>query len=77
VYETARSTVNISVAQDRRCWAQGATDAFHGRPAREHVTDPLAYAAGRVEGAAWREQGRNLTDELRRARLPYPVTARS
>jgi hypothetical protein len=41
---------------------------------RQDVVDQLAYAAGRVEGAAWRERGRNLADELRRARLPYPVS---
>jgi hypothetical protein len=65
---------SAAVTQDRRCWAQGATDAFHGRLPRQDVVDQLAYAAGRVEGAAWRERGRNLADELRRARLPYPVS---
>lgn len=64
----------IAVTQDRRSWSQGARDAFHGRPQREGVADPLAYAAGRVEGAAWREQGRDLAGELRRAGMPSPVS---
>ncbi len=63
----------ITVSQDRRCWALGAADAFRGLPARQEIADPLAYAAGRVEGEAWRNQGRDLADELRRARLPYLV----
>jgi len=62
-----------AVEQDRLSWAQGARDAFHGKPPRERVTDPLAYAAGRVEGEAWRSQGRDLRVELCRNRLPYPV----
>ena len=60
---------------DRRCWMLGAVDAYNGNPQREAgVSDTLAYASGRIEGQAWKEQGLNLADQLRKNRLPYPVT---
>lgn len=61
------------IAQERRSWMQGATDAFHGRAAREDAGDPLAYASGRIEGEAWRKEGRDLAEMLRKNRLPYEV----
>lgn len=61
------------ITQERRSWMQGATDAFNGRTAREGAADPLAYASGRIEGEAWREQGRDLAEMLRKNRLPYAV----
>jgi hypothetical protein len=66
-----------TVTQDRLSWSQGARDAFHGLPPRDGVTDPLGYAAGRVEGQAWRGQGRDLQAEMRRARLPYSAGDRT
>lgn len=63
--------IEANVSQDRRCWMLGAVDAFNGNPPRDGLADPLAYAAGRVEGAAWREQGRNLQDMLKHHRLPH------
>lgn len=51
---------------------QGAMDAFNGRAARKTVADPLAYSSGRIEGEAWRAQGLDLGDMLRKNRLPFP-----
>lgn len=61
------------LTQERRSWRQGAVDAFKGEPPRADVVDPLAYASGRVEGQAWREQGRDLDKMLRLNRLPTLV----
>lgn len=62
-----------AVTLQRRSWMLGAVDAFNGRPAQVGVEDALAYASGRVEGEAWREQGLDLADMLRKNRLPYPA----
>lgn len=59
-----------ALSQDRRCWMLGAVDAFNGNPQRQGVADELAYASGRVEGAAWREQGLDLHEMLKKNRLP-------
>ena len=63
----------IVIEQDRRSWMLGAVDAFNGNPQRQDVGDALAYASGRVEGQAWREQGLSLPEMLRKNRLPYIV----
>ena len=57
---------NNIVTQDSQSWAQGASDGFQNREKRDPVADPLAYASGRIEGEAWREQGRDLAAELKR-----------
>lgn len=49
----------------------GAVDAFNGNPPRQDPADPLAYASGRIEGAAWREQGLVLNEMLKQNRLPH------
>lgn len=61
------------VSLERRSWRQGAIDAFNGTPPRDDVADPLAYASGRVEGEAWREQGHDLDAMLRKNRLPHVI----
>jgi len=61
------------VTLERRSWMLGAVDAFNGNPHRAGVADTLAYASGRVEGQAWREQGLDLAEMLRKNRLPYPA----
>lgn len=63
-----------TIPQDRRSWMLGAVDAFNGNPERANVPDPLAYASGRVEGKAWRDQGADLSEMLKRNRLPHLVT---
>lgn len=70
-----KSTPNAlrTVSLQRRSWLLGAVDAFNGRQAQTAVEDPLAYASGRVEGQAWREQGLDLADMLKENRLPYPA----
>ena len=65
------------LTQQRRSWRQGAVDAFNGLPPRDGQSDPLAYASGRVEGEAWREQGRDLDAMLRANRLPVAVSGRA
>lgn len=60
-------------SMDTHSWALGAMDAFHGRPRRDAVNDPLAYASGRVEGEAWRMLNLDLGKQLRRNKLPYPI----
>lgn len=66
-------TDDVHITQEGRSWLQGALDGFHGKPAAPSPTDPLAYASGRIEGIAWREQGLDLAEQLRRNRLPYPA----
>jgi hypothetical protein len=61
------------LTMQRRSWMLGAVDAFHERAARAEIDDALAYASGRVEGQAWREQGLDLADMLTKNRLPSPV----
>jgi hypothetical protein len=61
------------LTQDAHSWALGAMDSFHGRPIREGVNDPLAYASGRVEGEAWRLLSLDLGEQLKKNKLPYLV----
>jgi hypothetical protein len=58
---------------DPHSWALGAMDSCHGRPRRDAVNDPLAYASGRVEGEAWRLLGLDLGEQLRINKMPFPV----
>ena len=60
-----------ATTQERRSWMLGAVDAFNGNPPRQDPADPLAYASGRIEGAAWREQGLVLNEMLKQNRLPH------
>lgn len=65
VCRAARPGRPAAVELDALSWLRGAVDGYERRPGRG---GGLSYASGRVEGQAWRRQGRSLSRELSRQR---------
>lgn len=72
VRKLAKELQPRAVTIDGDMWRRGAIEAYHGKPSAADLGMNLSYASGRVEGAAWREQGLGLNAQLAKNRMaPY------